>query len=1137
MNIVPYDEAYKASLEYFNNDNLAAKVFVDKYALRDNDGNLLEKTPEEMHWRLAGEFARIESKKFKKPLSKEEIFSYLDRFKYIVPQGGILYGLGNNKQYVTLSNCYVIDPPADSYGGICWSDEQLVQISKRRGGCGTHLSFLRPNKTPTKNSSRTSTGPISFAKRFSHSIREVGQDGRRGALMLMMHDKHPNASEFVQSKRNIEEITGANISLAIYDKFIVSALKDGEYEQQWPIDSLNPTIKQTIKAKKLWDTIVKTAWESAEPGVLFWDTIIRESISDCYAKLGFNTVCVNPCQPGWGKVLTPNGIRTINDIKIGDNIWSKDGWTNIINKYSSGIKDVYKYETTAGRFFGTQEHQVLCNNKKIFVKDATGIDIIRGNRQTNIVFDCQAIMDGLVLGDGSYHKASNNLVYLIIGENDQDYFSSEIKHLITKHRPSLCSNGISYEINTTISYKEIPYTYLRKIPQRYIESDYNTKCSFLRGLYSANGSICDKRVTLKSASKQIIEDIQLMLSSIGIKSYYTTNLEKDVEFINGIYTCKQSYDLNISIDIDIFANNIGFIQQYKNKKLQKIIESYNNKKRKDKKLTHNIIEITKISTEETFDITVDNLSHTYWTEGCNVSNCGELPLPALDSCRLLLLNLFSFVVNPFTSKAYFDYDLFYSTAQIAQRLMDDIIDLELECIDRIITKIKDDPEPLTYKERELNMWERIRSMCANGRRTGTGTTALADTFAALNIKYGSKKSLGITDRIFKTLKFGCYESSMNMAKEIGTFPIWSYELEKDNPFLNRIKDETIEIDGKEISGADLYNNIKQYGRRNIACMTLSPAGTISVETQTTSGGEPLLYLSMKRRKKGNLTDENFRCDFTDANGDNWMEFEFDHPKFTLWKEITKKTDIEESPWYGCCAEDLNYLSRIELQGTIQKHIDHSISSTINLPENTKVETVANIYEEAWKHGCKGVTIYRKGCRSGVILDNSIPKRPKELPCDVYHTSVGGTGYFVCIGILDGPYEVFAGKNGNIGNNVKRGIIVRKKKGFYKAIFEEDDTELSPITSFSTDTEEAITRLVSTLLRAKTDINLIVTQLERVGGNCAATHSFAKAIARILKKYIKDGAIIDGEFCPECQAQLIRKEGCWSCSKCSYSKCS
>jgi ribonucleoside-diphosphate reductase alpha chain len=804
-----YDEVYAQTLEYFQNDDLATKVWIDKYALRDNKDNILEKTPTDMHRRLAKEFARIEQKKFKKPLHEDEIFYLLNKFRFIVPQGGILYGLGNPYQYITLSNCYVVKSPTDSYGGICYTDEQILQISKRRGGCGTDLSLLRPSGSATHNSSKTSTGPISFAKRYSNSIREVGQAGRRGALMLTMDCQHPDIFNFINCKKDKTKITGANLSVKLHDDFIKQAFSGKKYQLQWPIQSNSPKIVQEINAVDLWNELIKAARESAEPGALFWDTILNTNIGNCYKDFGFGDQSCNPC--------------------------------------------------------------------------------------------------------------------------------------------------------------------------------------------------------------------------------------------------------------------------------------------------------------------------------------AELSLPFLDSCRLLLLNLYSYVQNPFTSHALFDYDLFNQHARVAQRLMDDMIDLELECIDRIIDKIKLDDEEEYIKCRELDLWKNIKYMCGQGRRTGTGTTALADALAALGISYGSKKSIETTDSIYETFMLACFGSSVEMAKELGSFPMWNPELEKDNPYLLRLKDIS----------PDLYEEMQKYGRRNLGLLTQSPAGTVSCETQTSSGCEPLTFISVKRRKKGNLTDTNFRCDFTDQNGDNWMEFEYIHPKVKIWQDITGKTDIKESPWYGCCAEDINYKDRIKIQSTMQKYIDHSISSTINLPENTTIEEVGEIYKLAWKSGLKGITIYRKNCRTGVILDNSKkddPKRPRELPCDVHFTSSGGKPYMVLVGLMNNePYEIFALENSrlsSISQKIKTGTIIRKKKGFYKAIFKDDDMEFSPITDFCSDMEEAISRLVSTSLRAKVDLNLVTIQLEKTGGTNGSVHSYAKALSRVLKKYIKDGTNIDGELCPDCQSPLVRKDGCWACASesCSYSKC-
>lgn len=835
MTTFPYQVALKASEKYFAGNELAAKVWVDKYALRNNAKELLELTPADMFRRVARELARIEANKFAKPYSEEEIFSWMDHFKYIIPQGGCLYGIGNTEQYVTLSNCYVVEPPADSYGGIHYTDEQITQISKRRGGTGTCLDNLRPCGSPTRNSSRSSTGPISFAERYSRSIREVGQDGRRGALMLMMSAHHPNIMDFIKAKFDLDKINGANISVKITDAFMAAVEQAADYELRWPVEG---EAKQTgtISARMVWEKIMFHAWKVAEPGVLFWDTIIRESVADCYAQFGFKTVATNPCS--------------------------------------------------------------------------------------------------------------------------------------------------------------------------------------------------------------------------------------------------------------------------------------------------------------------------------------ELPLCALDSCRLLLLNLFNFVVHPFTPQAYFDFQLFFKMTQIAQRMMDNIIDLELECIDRVIEKIKRDPEGEKYKARELDIWLTVREKCFNGRRTGTGITALGDVFAALGIQYGSDCSLQYTDAIFKTLKMGCYRSSVDMAQELGAFPIWDHQLEKDNPFLNRIKQEELvwydtmlamdktiargELPTTMFIGKYLYNDMVRYGRRNIACLTCAPAGSMGIECQGTSGFEPVPFLTYKRRKKGNPGDEDFRVDFVDNSGDCWMEFTDEHPKLKLWREVTGKTDMQDSPWWGSTCEDIDYMQRVKMQGIAQKHIDHAISSTINLPETITPEEVGKIYQLAWAVGCKGMTVYRKGSRSGVILDATldksekdgiINKRPKELPCDVHHITIKGQQYFVLVGLKDGkPYEAFAGKNGFIPKKVKTGKIVRKRANFYMAKFDDTDMELSPITASCTEMEEIISRLISLSLRSGAEPHRVVQQLEKVGERYHDLQGFCRGLARAIKKYIPDGTV-EEEGCPQCGASsLVRQDGCVQCNSCGWSRC-
>lgn len=817
--IYTYEDALKASITYFGGDELAAKVFVDKYALRNENNELVEQNPDEMHRRIAREFARVEAKKYDKPMTEDEIYGYLKDFKKIVPQGSPMYGIGNINQYITLSNCYVLDPPEDSYTGIHWTDEQISHVSKRRGGCGIDISKLRPNGSITKNSSRTSTGIIPFMERFSNSIREVGQGGRRGALMLTLNVHHPEVVDFTTVKNDLTKVTGANISIRITDEFLKAVLNGEEYEQRWPVESEEIKVRKKTDARAVWNAIIKNAHGMAEPGILFWDNIIRNSPADAYAKFGFRTVGTNPCS--------------------------------------------------------------------------------------------------------------------------------------------------------------------------------------------------------------------------------------------------------------------------------------------------------------------------------------ELPLSALDSCRLLLLVLFNYVKNPFTKNAYFDFDEFYKDTKVAQRLMDDLVDLELEMIERIIGKIMSDPESSKLKARELEMWERIRQNCINGRRTGTGITALGDTLAALGIKYDSDEGLDMTEKIYMTLKLAAYESSIDMAEEIGPFPVWDYELEKDVEFFQRFKDDTLVLSDRVVLGSEILYRMKKVGRRNIALLTTAPAGTVSILTQTTSGIEPLFMIFYVRKKKGNHTDEAFRVDFVDQNGDQWMEFKVYHPKVQMWMDITGETDIEKSPWFGSTANELDWKQRVFLQARANKHVDHAISSTINLPNDVTVEKVAEIYETAWKAGCKGITVYRDGCRTGVLTAESSKVehkheepveiiRPKSVPCDIKHVTVKGKQYFVLVGLIDGkPYEVFAGKNGFLDKEYVAGTIVRKKKGFYQ-LTSGKELLMAPITQASTEEEESVTRLASLALQSGVSVHKLVQQLEKVNGEL---HGFAKAISRVLKHYIPDGTEEKGESCPTCKAHsLVRQEGCVTCKSCGWSKC-
>lgn len=850
-----FEEALDRSNKYFNGDELAAKVFLDKYALRNSKNEILEDTPEKMHNRIASEFARIEKGKFKQPLTKEEIFSYLDKFKYIVPQGSPMSGIGNSYQIVSLSNCYVVETPEDSIGGIMKTDQQLAQISKRRGGVGASLDKLRPSGTPTKNSSRSSTGVPAFMERFSNTIREIGQAGRRGALMETISIHHPDSvkidesawanpkkitifgdkeagerdietdsrfynesnPDFCSIKFNRAKVTGANISIKLTNEFLIAVKKGTTYEQRFPVDykerGVKPLVSKQVDARKVWAKIIHCAWQCAEPGLLFWDLITAYNVVDCYKDKGFETESTNPCS--------------------------------------------------------------------------------------------------------------------------------------------------------------------------------------------------------------------------------------------------------------------------------------------------------------------------------------ELPLCVFDSCRLLIQNLYSYVINPFAKNAEFNYELFYKHAKIAQRLMDDLIDLEIEKIDQIIAKIKADPESDDIKREELFIWKKIKEKCVNGRRTGLGITAEGDALAALNTKYGSPQSIVLVDKIHMTQKLASFESSCEMAQEIGAFPIWDWELEKNSPFLLQLKNEN----------KDLYNKIKQYGRRNIANLTIAPTGTVSIMTQTTSGIEPIFSIEpYKRRKKINPSDSHARVDFVDANGDKWQEFEVLHHKLKIWMDVTGEKDWKKSPWYGSCAPDIDWKQRVKLQAAAQKHVDHAISSTINLPSDVSEDKVAEIYQTAWEAGCKGMTVYRDGCRSGVLITNKdpkkqtivrtiAPKRPKKLDGKLHFFNFRGHKYFVAVGLMDGtPYEIFTGFNKKdfIPKECKTGHIIKNTRHNYIFIDDKTSEEYILNNGHADDNADALTRIISCSLRHGSDISFIIHQLEKTSGDLT---SFSKCLARTLKCYIEEGKEVSGEECPECHSKLHRENGCIICKNCGHSKCS
>lgn len=834
------DEAFKASLEYFKGDDLAARVWVNKYALKDSHGNVFELTPDDMHRRLASEIHRIETR-YPNPLTEDEIFETLKDFKYIVPQGGPMTGIGNEFQIASLSNCFVIgnNGDSDSYGGIMKIDQEQVQLMKRRGGVGHDLSHIRPKGSPVKNSALTSTGLVPFMERFSNSTREVAQDGRRGALMLSVMIKHPDSEQFIDAKLEQGKVTGANVSVKIDDDFMTSVEQGVHYQQQFPVLSKDPVYKKNIDARHLWNKIVHNAWKSAEPGILFWDTIIRESIPDCYSDLGYRTVSTNPC--------------------------------------------------------------------------------------------------------------------------------------------------------------------------------------------------------------------------------------------------------------------------------------------------------------------------------------GEIPLCPYDSCRLLAINLYSYVENPFSKNPRFDFDLFKKHVGIAQRIMDDIIDLELEKIDAIIEKIDKDPEEEEIKRIERNLWVNIRTKAQEGRRTGVGITAEGDMLAALNLRYGSDIATDFSEEIHKTVTLEAYRSSVNLAKERGAFKIYDANREKNNPFVNRIKK----------ADPELYDEMAKYGRRNIALLTIAPTGTTSLMTQTTSGIEPVFLPVYRRRRKVNPNDKDVRIDFVDDLGDSWEEYVVFHHKFKTWMEVNgydpnmhfspEQIDeiVSKSPYYKATSNDVDWLSKVRMQGRIQKWVDHSISVTINMPEDATEELVGKVYLEAWRSGCKGVTVYRDGSRSGVLISDSKKKtegginaanfptvRPVELEADVVRFQNNREKWVAFIGLVDDrPYEIFTG----LGDD-EEGLLIPRSVTSGKIIknYEEDgstryDFQYTNKRGYKTTMEGLSHRfdpefwnyakLISGTLRHGMPIQKVVELVSSLQLNDESINTWKAGVARALKKYIPNGTKAEGMTCSSCGSQnVIYQEGCLICSDCGHSKC-
>lgn len=1297
-----YDQVYSATLEYFNGDEFAAKVFVDKYALQDKNGAYLECTPDHMHHRLAKEFERIENK-YPNPLSEGEIFSLLDHFKYIVPQGSPMSAIGNPFQIQSLSNCFVIQGvhsnKLDSYGGILLADQELAQIMKRRGGVGLDISGIRPKNQPTANAAKTTDGIAVFMERFSNTCREVAQNGRRGAEMQTFSVNHPEIETFITIKNDDKKVTGANISIKLTDEFMKAVQANETYTLRWPVHCTpeTATVVKQINAKDIWDKIIYSAWFKAEPGLLFWDTVKRHTPSDIYWEEGYESISTNPCFAGdtliavadgrnavsikqlanegkdvpvysvdkeTGKVsiklarhprvtgnnkklvrvlldddsyfdVTPDhkcllrdgAVVLAKDLKSGDSL---PRFTKALESVKSGSKDYYRVYTNTrdvtnkifehrliAKFYNPEEWDNIYNSAKkngfaktgglvVHHKDYNQLNNSPGNLQIMTFRDHSKLhgeIDQAGEKNGRYsgftaeeikEKALELTKLLNRRFSDKDWviFASdnELPQAFSSFRKGqlgsviqlakLCASELGLEY--TDSDPRAIKTYQNMLSQGYeaviIDNQVfvNRTCEVCNNEFQIDhlhreSAICSTKCKNVYLNSNVETKAKRDSSRDAFNIEKTTKVKQDQ---SRIYS-----ELNFNLKREPMMKEWEAACKAQNipcrigKTLKFGFKNFNEVTNAGNSYNHKVISVIELDGEHTvYNLTVDdnhtvaiitgnkekngNLSYT----GVYVAQCGEIVLSAYDACRLLVLNLSSYVKDPFTKRASFDYEMFNKHTIIAQRLMDDIIDLEIEQIDKILHKIEIDPEYDEVKVVERNLWNKIRAANIKGRRTGLGITALGDTLAMLGIRYGSKESIDETYKIYRGLAVAAHTSSCIMAKERGAFPIFSYQKEKDHEYLNNIFADC---------GDEVQKMWNKTGRRNIALTTTAPTGSVSTLTQTSAGIEPVFLLSYTRRKKINPSDKNARVDFIDKMEDRWQEFTVYHPGVQKWMDISGETDIEKSPYWKSTSADVDWVASVDVQAAAQKSIDHSISKTCNLPKNATEEIVSQVYMRAWETGCKGFTIYREGCRAGVLLSkdeknsqegadefgrpmdinyNEAPKRPIELSCDIKKVKIHGEAWTIFVGLSKGkPYEVFGGlsKYVDIPNKYKNGKIIKNGKvggvTTYNLYVGEGDDQMvikDIVDVFENQTYGAFTRMLSLNLRHGTPVQYVTEQLQK--DKHSDITSFSKIIARVLKTYIEDGVKASSEKkCPDCGAEntLYYQEHCLSCTACTWKKCS
>lgn len=1161
--------AFEASLAYFKGDELAASVFVDKYALRDLKGNLLELTPADMHLRLAKEFARIEAK-YSNPMSAEEIFLLLSEVNLppheaakasldelhaaacgmgpVVPQGSPMSAIGNPYQYQSLSNCFVIESPYDSYAGILKADQEQAQIMKRRGGVGFDISTIRPKGIITANAARTTDGIGVFMERFSNTCREVAQGGRRGALMLTIDVHHPEIRTFINIKRDLKKVTGANISIKLSDEFM-QAVKSGEkVHLRFPVQKdAKHTVEDWVDAKQLWHEIIEAAWSSAEPGLLFWDTVKKRTPTECYEA--YKSVSTNPCIVGDTLISVADGRNAVSIRQLAEEgkdvpVYSTNPSTGQVEikwgrnpRLTKNQVEVWKLTLDDGSFLiATPDH-------KIMKRDCTYVEL-QNLQPGDSIFPFNSfnsngyrqITNTGVLMTGGARR--NRRQYRLIHEFYHGAVDPKTHAIHHVDCDSLNDNIENMRVMTHKEHHDLHAKNMLGENNPYFKMTEEWKVNFATHPGESNGRFSGHtNDQLIEHGRNLFEKHGKLTGKIWMEHAKKHGLP---QFLANKFR---------------FGSWNNFVNQVSN--------------------NHKVISVEKFGIEDVYNITVDD-NHNYHvvtsyedskfvvSSGICVKNCGEIVLSPYDSCRLLLVNVYKFVKNPFTSAAAFDQQGYNLAVQKAQRLMDDLIDLELEAVDKILSKIKNDPEPDDVKRSEIELWNKIRSAAINGRRTGLGITALGDTLAAMNFVYGSDLSIKMTETVYRTLAINSYKSSVQMAKERGAFPVFSLEAEKDHPFIRQIMDQ-------DDSLADSY---KKHGRRNIALTTTAPAGSVSVLTQTTSGIEPAFMLFYKRRKKVNGDDPNVRIDFVDQLGDKWQEYTVYHHAFKKWMEVNHKTEEQaaESPYAGGTANEIDWVKKVDLQAVAQKWICHSISNTTNIPNSTTVDVVKDIYMRGWETGCKGVTVYRDGCRSGVLVadtpkeepkaaageqptkvtENHAPKRPKELPCDIHRINVrgheGSESYLVLVGKLDGqPYEVFCGMSSHVEvpKKAKSGTLIKNGKKDGVATYNlripvgDDDFMMfkNVVDLFDNPLYGAFTRSLSLSLRHGIPVQYIVEQLQK--DKHSDMQSFSRVISRVLKGYIPDGTkVTSDKKCDSCGAEdgLVYQEGCLTCKHCGGSKC-